>query len=379
IQVDPLSRTEAGGYAWWQHPDGWSAERATFGSETLMKEATKNADGTFSVLGVGATAGGTAEQAVDPAKRVELPAHWVGTFALQIAKDVKVRDQPTTDTRATLIKTLKRGLVLQCDLMNKVERDGYYWVKHDQGGWSPIQGIDGKLVFLAEPGTIPGLIAIGPEGPNPKDLPGYGALITKSPVQFDDLQWFQYYGNNVFAYVNGKSYGYDRYSQGLHGGLDYGNSLRASVPVYAGIEGTYVKSEYKKNNNRILIANGDYTFIYQHITNLQSFSPGQVITPDTQLASIEHHSIDNGWDHLHFEIRFMNEWIINPLWLMTPDLLNAMTARFDPLKPNTSWTKTKSTLNCFYKDDVWGDRWTTLLDQPCLQLTGSLLGPRAPK
>ncbi|MBC8100288.1 MAG: hypothetical protein H7Y11_12650, partial [Armatimonadetes bacterium] len=62
IQVDPLSRTEAGGYAWWQHPDGWSAERATFGSETLMKEATKNADGTFSVLGGGATAGGTAEQ-----------------------------------------------------------------------------------------------------------------------------------------------------------------------------------------------------------------------------------------------------------------------------------------------------------------------------
>ena len=139
-------------------------------------------------------------------------------MSLQVAQSVKVRGTPSTDSRELVIKTIARGEVLQCDMDTLTEANNYYWVRHDSG-WSAIQSVNGKTVFLAEPGSIPGLIAIGADGPAAEDLPGYKELFTALPVRLDDIQWFQYFGNNMFALRNGKSYGYDRYSQAYMAGL----------------------------------------------------------------------------------------------------------------------------------------------------------------
>jgi hypothetical protein len=238
--------------------------------------------------------------------------------------------------------------------------------------------VDGKTINMAEPGTIPGLVAIGPDGPKAEDLPGHRKLITRTPIDMKDIGWFQYYGNNMFAMRNGKQYGYDRYSQALHGGLDYGNSDRAGVKIYAGVEAEFLKTEYPSpNNTRTWLKKDDYVFIYQHITNAVAFQPGQVITPDTVIGDIEHHSINKGWDHLHFEVRFMTEWIVNPLLLFTPELYDELIKTFDPNKPNTGYAKDypESTLNFFYKSDKW-TKWCTPLDQPMLNLYKGPIGPR---
>lgn len=360
ISVDPLSRTELANYVWWKHDLGWSAECSVNGKEIYMKEV-------FDSPPKGPI--------IDPAKRVTLPETWKGKYVLQVAQAAKVRNQPSTDPRGMILITLKRGKLVTCDLDNIVEADGYFWTRHELG-WSVIMSIDGKQVFLAEPGTVPGLIYIGPNGPKAEELPGYRSLITRHPLNLNDIQWFQYFGNNMWAYVHGKSYGYDRYSQGLHGGLDYGNSLRSGIVVYAGIEGEYVKTEYpSRNNARVLVKSGDYLFIYQHITSARYYAPGQKITPDMPLCNIEHKSIDNGWDHLHLEVRYMDEWIINPLLLMTEQLYNEIIARFNPTKPNESYGKMDSSLQFFYSSPRW-NKWNTPLDQPMIKYCGPGIGPR---
>jgi murein DD-endopeptidase MepM/ murein hydrolase activator NlpD len=359
IVGEPGSRTEAGGYIWWKHPDGWSAECSVNGKEIFMKE----------IFDAPATS------TPNPAHRQALPETYKGKIMLQLAQDAKVRAQPNTDPRGMVIITLKRGKTVTVDMDTLTEADGYYWARHEIG-WSALQSIDGKTKFLAEPGSIPGLIAIGADGPKASDLPGLGATVTQMPVKLEDIQWFQYYGNNMWAYTKGKDYGYDRYSQGLHGGLDFGNSARAGVPVYAGVEGTFVKTEYpKKNNTRMLIQVGDYVFMYQHITNARAFTPGQKISPDVQIGNIEHHTIDNGWDHLHFEVRFMNDWIINPLLLMTPELQQQIITRFNPEKPNEGYKKTESELQFFFRSPKW-KKWAAPLDQPNLKIAAPCVGPR---
>ncbi|HEX2907203.1 MAG TPA: hypothetical protein VHO69_10115 [Phototrophicaceae bacterium] len=361
IKVDPTSRTEAGGYVWWKHDQGWTAECSTNGREIFLKEV-------FDAAPAGL-------EGVKKPIHVPLPAHYKGKMALQVAQPTKVRAQPSTDPRGFIIIMLKRGKVIEVDLDTVVEADGYFWARHDLG-WSAIQSVDGKTVFLAEPGTIPDLPYIGPNGPRPEDLPGRGALVTRLPVDLKDMQWFQYFGNNMWAYTQGRQYGYDKYSQGLHGGLDLGNNLRAGIPVYAGVQGEYVKTEFpSKNNTRVILKNGPYTFIYQHITNPRAFTPGQAITPDTVVANIEHESINGGWNHCHFEVRFMDEWIINPLLLLTDPLYQQIITQFLPDKPNTGYKQTDSVCNFFFKSAKW-TKWTTPLDQPMIKLAGPGIGPR---
>ena len=361
IEVSQASRTESGGYIWWQHDKGWSAERTIAANVTYLKEVLDTADSI----------------PIPDAKKAKLPDTWKGIIPLQVAQDVKVRGTPSADSRGLVIKTIARGAVLQCDMDTLTEADNYYWVRHDSG-WSAIQSVNGKAVFLVEPGSIAGLIAIGSDGPAAEDLPGYREIFTALPVKLEDIQWFQYFGNNMFALRNGKNYGYDRYSQGLHGGLDFGNSIRPK-PIYAGIEAEFVKLEAtRKNNWRIILKKDDYTIIYQHITNPIRFNEGDVIKPDTRLATIEHHSINNGWDHLHLEVRFMKSWIINPLLLFTEDIYNQLIAEFKPDKANTGYKRDfpKSTNNFFYHTATW-DKWVTPLKQPMIKLAGPVIGPRA--
>ncbi|MGB7342192.1 MAG: peptidoglycan DD-metalloendopeptidase family protein [Phototrophicaceae bacterium] len=361
LNIDPHSRTEAGGYIWWQHDKGWSAERNGIGNQIYLKEIFDTPE-TLPI----------AEE-----EKWKVPDTWKGIFGLQVASNgVKVRNRPSVDPRVMIIRYLSRGAVLNCNMDTLIEAEGYFWVRHDLG-WSAICSSNAQVSFLGEPGTIPGLIAIGADGPAAEDLPGYRQMITQLPVRLDDIQWFQYFGNNMFAMRNGKSYGYDRYSQGVHGGLDFGNS-RSPKPIYAGVEAEFVKIEYpSRNNTRIYLKKDDYIFIYQHITSPRQFNKGDKVMPDTQLGLIEHHSINNGWDHLHFEVRFMKSWIINPLLLFTEDIYNQLIGNFNPEKANTSYKRDfpKSINNFFYHTDTW-HKWVTPLDQPMIKLAGELIGPR---
>ncbi|MEQ8673200.1 MAG: M23 family metallopeptidase [Aggregatilineales bacterium] len=373
IEVDPASRTEHGGYVWWRHNSGWSAQGTVSGVVNFMVEVDAD-DVPDDTIMLGKSKSGDLLE-FKPPERVTLP-ELSGKVFFQVANTVKVRNQPSTDPGGWVIRSIKRGEVLECDMDSLIEADGYFWLKHAMG-WSAWQDVYGQTVFLGLPGTIKGLVAIGPDGPDVTQIEGYNSVITRQPVDIEDLQWFQYFGNNVFGYVNGKSYGYDNYSQGLHGGLDYGNSFRAGVNIYAGINGTFVKADYARARNwKVYLKAGDLTFIYQHITGIRNFTPGQPITPDTVLAQIEHNSV-GGWDHLHFEIRFLDKWIVNPLLFMTDDIRDELLMYFNPEKPNTSWPKTGSEYNFFFKTADW-TKWTNPLDQPVLKLAGSLIGPRAP-
>ena len=369
VTVDPKSRTEKGLYIWWKHTDGWTAERSIDSSEVYLKEVF-NKD---------------TLNPVDPDAKVEIPSHWTGKFYLQVADDVTVRNKPTTDTWTLIVRTIKRGKVVECDMDTLTEADSYYWVKHDLGGWSAIQRIDGKVKFLAEPGTIPGLIAIGKDGPKAEDLPDYHALFTRLPVSIEDTEWLQYFGNIMFAMRNGASFGYNGYSQGLHGGIDFGNNSKLA-PVYAGLEATYWKKEHRTQNNKIYLIKDDYVIIYQHLTKMQGFTKGQRISPDTLLGYTEHNSVQTivdgkvkkGWDHLHLEVRFMEDWIVNPLLLFSDQLRSDILTNFNPKKENTNFRKDfpKSHLNFFYKTDTW-DKWTSPYEQPMIKLAGDIIGPKA--
>lgn len=360
IEVDPDSRTELGGYVWWKHEEGWSAERNQLGNQIYLKEIFDTPE----------------TMVVIETEKATIPDTWKGKKSLQVSTAVKVRGQPNLNPRGLVIRTVGRGAVLECDMDTLIEADGYYWVRHSQG-WSAIQSTNGQTIFLVEPGSVEGLIYIGPDGPVAEDLPHYRAMFTRLPVNLDDIQWFQYFGNNMFAMRNGANYGYDRYSQGLHGGLDFGNSIRPK-PIYAGLDAEFVKTEYpSRNNTRIYLKKDDYTIIYQHITMPRHFNEGDVITPHTQIGMIEHHSINNGWDHLHLEVRFMKSWIVNPLLLFTEDIYEELTARFNPLKPNSSYIRDfpKSINNFFYHTDTW-TKWVMPLDQPMIKLSGDVIGPR---
>ena len=105
---------------------------------------------------------------------------------------------------------------------------------------------------------------------------------------------------------------------------------------------------------------GDYTVIYGHLDNLQPLQIGQPIGPDTMLGTLQF----RGQDHLHLEVRFQEQWIINPLLLMPPDIRDALIAKFPPSD------------NYFFKSSTWS-KWQTPLEQPILVLGGGLIGPHA--
>jgi hypothetical protein len=226
---------------------------------------------------------------------------------------------------------------------------------------------------------------LGPDGlPVVEKLPGYKSLITRHPVAIADCTFWQYYGNNVFAYVYGSvQFGYDKYSQALHAGLDYG--AKKALPIYAGLSGTVEHVDKSRlYNHKVIVKNDDWTIIYQHITTIR-VGKGAAVTPDTVIAEIETITNDvdpndgkNPLDHLHFEIRFRNKWIINPLLLMSDVLVKEVTDKFNPERTNTFWKKATpdGQLEYFYKTASWS-KWTTPLDQPVIVLAGPVIGPRA--
>ncbi len=335
IEADAASRVEKDGYVWWRHADGWSAERSTDGSQVFL----------IPVVGAAAP---------DQKKSFQ-----VGSVP------VRVRSAPSLGHNT--IRFLDSGATLEVDPSSRAEADGYVWWRHSQG-WSAERSANGKEVYLFEPGkAAPGAPPIAApsklEGlPADQDLPLKNELFRRMPVDLAQTRWWQYFGNNVFAYdLWSKGAQWYAYCQGLHGGLDFGNSSTRGIKVYAGVEGVFDKvitSSFAPYG--LFVRAGDYTIIYGHLVKPGSFQPGQPVGPDAYMGELQF----GGQNHLHLEVRYRENWIVNPLLLMPGAMREAIFAKFPPSG------------EYFYRGGGW-NKWQTPLDQPVLQLGGRLIGPHA--
>ena len=355
VRVDLSTRTEADGFVWVKHGEGWSAERTLDKRETYLKDLAATRE-VKQVDDKQADSDAMESFAEPPAKAPE-----TDIIEFQAGVDVRVRSEPSL-TGAHL-KWIPRGTTIEVNQASETKADGYIWLKHDEG-WSAWKSTDESDVFLVKPGSVPPAPKMTETGPDVTTLPGYKTLIKRLPVDLEQTAWWQYFGNNVYAVQHGKSWGYDRYAQGLHSGLDFGNNA-AGIPAYAGLEATFVKHD----RYGIWGKSGDYTIIWQHLCNVPDFGPGTQFTPDTKLGELDPSS--QRLRHLHFEIRYRGTWIINPLLFMPDEMVNAITDKFNPKRPGNT-----SELYYFYKDSSW-NQWITPLDQPVIKLGGKVIGPTA--
>jgi hypothetical protein len=353
LKVDPGSRTEADGYVWWQHDEGWSAERSANGSEVFLLASDEDEPAQPS--------------APSPPKTKEKPKPTPTTAkkAFQIGSvPLRVRSKPSL--QGASLKYLDAGLKLKVDPGSRTEADGYVWWQHDEG-WSAERSADGKEIYLFEPGPDPS--APKPSAPVPQvampagaKLPLQGEVFKRLPVDLARTEWWQYYGNNRFAHqIWNEGKRWYQFSQGLHAGLDFGNSSTQGVQVYAGVEGVFHKrgTDYYKPNG-MWVEVGDYLIVYGHLVNPAPLQVGQAVGPDTLLGEIQY----GGQQHLHLEVRYGADKIVNPLLLMPQDLQNSLYQKFPP------------SAEYFYSDGNW-TRWQSPLDQPVLKQGGPILGPHA--
>jgi hypothetical protein len=289
---------------------------------------------------------------------------------------VRVRSEP--NLKGAMIKWLMPGQTIEMDEASRTESDGYVWWKHADG-WSAERSVSGQSIFMtasqpaqATPEKLEkkdtstpapsGAVSMSDGLPNVNTLPMRDSLFKRLPVDLEQILFWQYYGNNVFSHNlwrDGKQW--YAFSQGLHAGLDFGNSATQGVPVYAGVKGTFerISSKYYRPNG-LRVKAGDYTVIYGHLDNPRPFQVGQPISPDTVMGELEF----RGQDHLHLEVRYQGRWIINPLLLMPSDMRDALVQKFPPSE------------KYFFKSGNW-TQWQKPLDQPVLVLGGGLIGPHA--
>ena len=85
-----------------------------------------------------------------------------------------------------------------------------------------------------------------------------------------------------------------------------------------------------------------------------------------------HHSSQGGWNHLHFEIRFRENYIVNPLALMSDELRTAWETKFNPTRAGSG--KSGSSLYYFYITSAF-NKWSAPLDQPIIIRGKRAVGP----
>jgi hypothetical protein len=363
LKVDAASRTEADGYVWWQHDEGWSAERSLDGSEVYLRESKQV---------VGAPTKKKAKPEPGPAKK-EKPAPAAKPTAAKKrtfrvgSVPVRVRSAPSLS--GDTVKYLDAGQALEVAGDSRTEADGYTWWQHS-AGWSAERSANGKEIYLFEPGKVVSApkrsapvvsVPATVEGlPDDEELPLRDELFRRLPVDLTEVHWWQYYGNNVFGFENwARGIKWYEYSQGLHGGLDFGNSRTRGIKVYAGVEGILEKvisSSFRPYG--LFVKVGDYNIIYGHLINPASLQPGQPVGPDTVMGEID----TGGQAHLHLEVRYKEKWIVNPLLLMPEEMRETIFAQFPPSG------------EYFYGGGGF-DKWQTPLDQPVLELYGPIVGP----
>jgi hypothetical protein len=365
LEVIATSRREADGYVWWQHKEGWSAERGISGSEVFLIDVPP-----VPVAEAGPTpmtpapAGPTP---ATPAPVVPTPSTPTESQPPPPTKEfkvgsVKVRVRGDANLVGRMVRWLDPGTLLEVDGNSRTIADGYIWWRHNEG-WSAERNIIGSEVYLVDPSTPVDIPAPRTnEPPTPDKLPLRDSLFVHSPVEFSKVLWWQYFGNNVFACnIWRQGQFWYKYAQSLHGGLDFGNSRERGVLVTAGTTGTF--KFHDRNNTRpngLWVKVGDYTVIYGHLANPRLFRVGDPIGPDTVLGELDF----GGQNHLHLEVRYRDRWIVNPLLLMPEEMRSAIIRKFPPDD------------DYFFRDSRWS-QWIQPLDQPVIILAGPVIGPNA--
>ena len=249
---------------------------------------------------------------------------------------------------------LEQGDVLHVpeDDARLVEAEDYLWLRHDTG-WSAVRRLDGRSEFLL----------------NLDKLPLLGSLLQRHPVNLDEVNWVQYYGNTSFAWRRGRDFSYHRYAQGLHSGLDYGcySDEWPGPRVFAGLEGVSAGRGYKYGPNRLDVRVGPYRIIYGHLGSPGNLPREAPVTPWTVMGHIE----DTVY-HLHLEIRYKDSFILNPLLFMPRQLVVDFVDRFPLRVPRGG----DGHVMRFMQTESW-DRWLQPLDQPAIRLGGEVIGPTA--
>lgn len=141
---------------------------------------------------------------------------------------------------------------------------------------------------------------------------GKAPFFSKSPVSKDDLEWTQWFGGTEFAKNGGSAWGYDKYCQGYHCGIDFGADWGDSV--FAGTDGVvYEIGETDGGGYHIVIKNGDYYILYQALDGNTSLVVGDIVTPDTIIAGVGNHAADQtgGNTHLHLELMHYSQYAID--------------------------------------------------------------------
>jgi murein DD-endopeptidase MepM/ murein hydrolase activator NlpD len=264
----------------------------------------------------------------------------MGNKHYQALQNVRVRSKPRLIESARTGHMILRGQVVM--QRGYAEADGYKWIRHELG-WSAQQKIGGQFAYLYKLNIC-------------KHVPD--VHFSQLPLPLDVTQWFYYYGNTAFAYLHGRKHNYDGYSQGLHGGLDFGHP--GGAPIYAGVNGIldYAGSGRAFGPNRVDVIAGKYRIIYGHVARPTSLPIGAHVEPDAVIGQISHTQ-----QHLHLEIRYKQEvYILNPLLFM-PDFLEAISGRF----PATANAR-------FYCYRGW-DHWCGPLEQPTIVRGGPVIGP----
>lgn len=220
---------------------------------------------------------------------------------------LNVRSSPSTG--ASLVRKLRAGAEFHSDPSSAVLSDGYVWHFHDAGGWSALglAGVSWDEAFV---------MRLGP--PKKASLPMYGTLFVSSPVDLGRVDWVQYFGDTTFARRYGRAHNYDGYSQGLHGGFDFGLSSEMSdfaVPVFASLEGVVAL----KLGNQVWVEAGPYKVGYIHLEDIPPrLEVGQRVLPDTFLGNISRHEFPRSNVHLHLEVVYDGRYLVNPAELMPP-------------------------------------------------------------
>lgn len=146
IVVDPASRTQAEGFVWWRHSQGWSAERHLTNTTWVFMEAT-------------------------PASADDAPPAEASRWRV-VSGPVAVRATP--GLAGARIGELPVGAIITVEPGSRQEVNNFIWWKHSQG-WSAQRHLTNEnLVFMepvAEEAATPGEPVPPPPAPVPPPAP----------------------------------------------------------------------------------------------------------------------------------------------------------------------------------------------------------------
>lgn len=341
IEVGAGAWVEEDSFVWWLHGPGWSVERSVDERLRFMEDLTPE---------VGRSPDGARGR---PTAFPGAPPLREGRQRWQVlALTLPVHDAPGAG--AVRSGRLEQGDILHVpdEAARLVEAEDYLWLRHE-GGWSAVRRLDGRREFLL----------------NLDELPLLGSLLKRHPVNLDEVNWVQYFGNTSFAARRGRDFSYHRYAQGLHSGLDYGCYINEppGPRIFAGLEGVSDGRGYKYGPNRLDVRVGPYRIIYGHLGSPGNLPREAPVTPLTVMGRIE-----DTLHHLHLEIRYKDAFILNPLLFMPRELVIDFVDRFPLQVPRGDGSHAMR----FRQTDNW-DRWLQPLEQPVIRLGGEVIGPMA--